>query len=90
MDYEQKLADLNKRVTTLTKTRDAKLKEAAQQEQKRDQALDELEGLGYPEARTMKTKELEALRDKIETELEGQLQTFEDTLKEGEALVEEV
>ena len=89
MDYEQKLADLNKRATILTKTRDAKLKEAAQQEQTRENALEELDGLGYTQARSMKAKELEGLRDQIEAELDGQLQTLEETLKQGEILLEE-
>jgi hypothetical protein len=89
MDYEQRLADLNKRASVLTKTRDAKLKEAAQQEQTRENALDELDALGYPQARTMKVKELESLRDQIEAELDGQLEALEETLKQGEALLEE-
>jgi hypothetical protein len=88
-DFNQKLAELNKRAIALGKTRDAKLREAAQQEQRRDQALDELEQLGYPQARDMKTKDLAALRDQIESELVTELDEFEHALQEGEALVEE-
>jgi len=89
VDYDQKLADLNRRSQALTKTRDAKLREAAQQEQKRETALDELEELGYPQARTMKPKDLAALRDQIEVELGKELEAYEKTLAEGEALVGE-
>jgi hypothetical protein len=37
----------------------------------------------------MKVKELESLRDQIEAELDGQLEALEETLKQGEALLEE-
>ena len=85
-DLQAELDVLLRRSATLTKERDRLIREAATLEERRDSAITELERLGYA-TKGKSAKQLQAMLDDINTELNGKMTELEEALEKGEALL---
>jgi len=85
MGINEEIADLNKKVLTLTKKQDEFKKLLAVEEHKVTEILDSLKGEGYDVA-TMSEEELNELSKKLLAELESKKNKLSEGLSEVESL----
>jgi hypothetical protein len=81
------MKQLQARVKTLQGSREQVLRTQAVQEQKRDEAFQNLRQLGVQDPEAMTAKQLQALADEKRAELAQKVAELEQQLAQGEALV---
>lgn len=86
-ELKSRLQGLKTRADGLTAKKEGLIREAATQEQKQQQALKELEELGYPEAKGLDIQGLAELAGGLTTDLTAALGELEKAVTETEALL---
>jgi hypothetical protein len=86
MDTQERIAAVEKRVVTLTKSKEAIVGKIAVEEQNKKRAMKELSELGY-DVEELSVQEIKELQEKLQAESEKVLAEIEETLEKAETLV---
>jgi gas vesicle protein len=86
MDTQERIAAVEKRVVTLTKSKEAIVGKIAVEEQNKKRAMKELSDLGY-DVEELSVQEIKELQEKLQAESEKVLAEIEETLEKAETLV---
>lgn len=84
---QETIKKVQQRLKSLQNDRDRILRQQAVQEQKRDEAYKNLRQLGITNPESMTSKELQALAESKNKELEEKIKEIELQLEQGEALI---
>jgi hypothetical protein len=87
MDAKERLQAVKTRVTALQSDRDKINQQKGLEQGKLDEAYKKLRELGIENPETLSGKELQALADNLEVQLNEQLAALETQLEQGESLM---